>query len=88
MRCGLRTSQTSVRILLFVAGGVVLFAYGWLVNAPSWDFGRLLGLYVVFFFVMAQVIAWLVFSQLPSRGLLVGGALIVTGGMVIALSPR
>ena len=88
VRSGLRTSQASIRILLFAAGAVVLFAYGWLVNAPSWDFGRLLGLYVVFFFVMAQVIAWLVFSQLPTRGLLAGGALIVTGGIVIALSQR
>jgi drug/metabolite transporter superfamily protein YnfA len=88
VRSGLHASQAPIRILLFVAGGVVLFAYGWVVNAPSWDFGRLLGLYVVFFFVMAQVIAWLVFNQQPSRNLLVGGMLIVTGGLVIALSQR
>jgi len=88
LRSALRTSQVPVRILLFAAGAVVLFAYGWVVNAPSWDFGRLLGLYVVFFFVMAQVIAWLAFSQLPSRSLLVGGILILTGGLVIALSER
>jgi len=86
VRSGLRTPQASLRIPLFVAGAAVLFAYGWLVNAPSWDFGRLLGLYVVFFFVVAQIIAWLIFDQLPSRGLLVGAALIITGGIVIALS--
>jgi drug/metabolite transporter superfamily protein YnfA len=86
VRSALRTSQPPMRILLFVAGAVVLFAYGWVVNAPAWDFGRLLGLYVVFFFIMAQVIAWLVFNQLPSRSLLIGGLLIVSGGLVIALS--
>lgn len=86
VRSGLRTSQALTRILLFVAGAGVLFAYGWLVNAPSWDFGRLLGLYVVFFFIVAQVIAWLVFSQPPTPSLLLGGILIVAGGIVIALS--
>jgi small multidrug resistance family-3 protein len=88
LRSALRTSQVPVRILLFAAGAVVLFAYGCVVNTPSWDFGRLLGLYVVFFFVMAQIIAWMTFGQIPSRSLLVGGMLIVTGGLVIALSER
>jgi drug/metabolite transporter superfamily protein YnfA len=88
VRSALRTSQAPIRFFLFVAGAVALFAYGWVVNAPSWDFGRLLGLYVVFFFVTAQVIAWLVFGQLPSRSLLAGGILIVSGGLVIALAER
>ena len=58
---------------------MVLFLYGYVVNIPGWDFGRLLGLYVVFFFVVAQAIAWLAFDQLPGRPLLAGGALIVAG---------
>ena len=32
---------------------VVLFTYGLTVNAPPWNFGKLLGLYVVFFFIIA-----------------------------------
>jgi drug/metabolite transporter superfamily protein YnfA len=86
VRGALRSSEGAMRVLLFVAGAAVLFAYGWVVNAPPWDFGRLLGLYVVFFFTMAQLISWLAFGQLPSRSLLIGGALIVSGGLVIALS--
>ena len=86
VRGALRSSEGAIRALLFVAGAAVLFAYGWVVNAPGWDFGRLLGLYVVFFFAMAQLIAWLAFGQLPTRSLLIGGALIVSGGLVIALS--
>lgn len=86
VRGALRSSEGAIRVLLFVAGAAVLFAYGWVVNAPQWDFGRLLGLYVVFFFAMAQLIAWLAFGQLPTRSLLIGGALIVSGGLVIALS--
>jgi len=86
VRGGLRSSETHKRALLFLVGAAVLFAYGWVVNSPAWDFGRLLGLYVVFFFAMAQLIAWLAFGQMPSRSLLIGGALIVSGGLVIALS--
>jgi len=86
VRGGLRSSEAHKRALLFLVGAAVLFAYGWVVNSPPWDFGRLLGLYVVFFFAMAQLISWLAFGQLPSRSLLIGGALIVSGGLVIALS--
>jgi len=88
VRGGLRSLEAPKRALLFLAGAAVLFAYGWVVNAPPWDFGRLIGLYVVFFFTMAQLIAWLAFGLLPSRSLVIGGALIVSGGLVIALSER
>lgn len=84
VRVGLHTSTTVSRMILFVGGGLVLFTYGYVVNAPPWDFGRLLGLYVVFFFVVAQAISWIVFHQRPSTGVLVGGAFIVLGGIIIS----
>ena len=76
---------SSKKTLLFLAGAIVLFAYGYVVNAPNWDFGRLLGIYVVFFFVVAQLIGWLVFHQTPSPAVYYGGALIVAGGIVISV---
>lgn len=85
VRVGVRSPSPVVRTLMFVAGAAVLFAYGWTVNAPRWDFGRLLGIYVVMFFVMAQMISWLVFDEAPGRAVLVGGALIIAGGITIAL---
>ena len=51
MRVGLHTSALWRRLALFSVAGIALFAYGWTVNAPPWDFGKLLGLYVVFFFL-------------------------------------
>src|SRR5713226_2966940 len=63
VRLGLHASTTLVRTALFLAGGVVLFAYGYVVNATGWDFGRLLGVYVVFFYVVAQLLSWIVFHQ-------------------------
>ena len=85
VRAGLFGPNVLRRALLLVAGGLVLLAYGCVVNAPRWDFGRLLGIYVVFFFVVAQVIAWLGFGQRPTLPLLIGGALIIAGGLVISL---
>jgi len=86
MRTALHSTSTSARIALFSLAGTLLWAYGWTVNAPDWDFGRLLGLYVVFFFVIAQAISWLGFKQPPSPPILFGGGLIVSGGLVIALA--
>jgi drug/metabolite transporter superfamily protein YnfA len=84
LRVGLHTSAISHRIMLFLLAAVILFAYGWTVNASPWDFGRLLGLYVVFFFVIAQITSWIVFRQPPSFAVLAGGVLIVLGGIVIS----
>ena len=73
------------RALWFLFGGVVLFGYGYTVNRPPWKFGELLGLYVVFFFVVAQILSWALFHEAPSAPVWVGGGLIVCGGLVIAL---
>jgi small multidrug resistance family-3 protein len=87
VRKGLHSSGLS-RTLLFLCGAVVLFGYGWVVNSPPWDFGKLLGIYVVFFFLVAQVISWIFFKQPPTGAVLWGGLLIVSGGAVIAFSNR
>jgi multidrug transporter EmrE-like cation transporter len=86
IRVGLHTSAAWHRYVMFAAAAVILFAYGWTVNAPPWDFGKLLGLYVVFFFVIAQLISWLFFKQQPSTMVLLGGLLIVAGGIVISFA--
>jgi len=86
VRVALRSSVVVARPLVFGAGALLLFVYACVVNAPSWDFGRLLGVYIVCFFLVAQLIAWLAFGQLPSRAVWVGGLLIVAGGTIIALN--
>ena len=72
------------RVVAFAAGMAVLAAYGSVVNVPRWDFGKLLGIYVALFFVMAQIVARVRFGQEPTPPIYAGGALIVAGGMVIA----
>jgi drug/metabolite transporter (DMT)-like permease len=86
VRVGLRTNTAWHCYAMFTAAAVVLFTYGLTVNAPPWDFGKLLGLYVVFFFVIAQLISWLFFKQTPSPMVLIGGLLIVAGGVIISFA--
>ncbi len=78
-----RTSGLS-RWLSLAGGVVVLSLYGLLVNLPQWDFGRLLGIYVALFFVVAQIVAKLRFHQPTTLPILVGGCMIVAGGAVIS----
>lgn len=85
MRSGIHSVTATRRSLFFLSGCVVLTAYGYTVNAPPWDFGRLLGVYVALFFVVAQLIAWLAFAQKPTTSVLFGGALILVGGLIVSL---
>ena len=87
LRAGFLASTATLRVCLFVIGGLVLFTYGYIVIAQPWDFGRLLGVYVAFFFVVAQLTSWIIFHQRPSPALLIGGAFIVTGGIIISYNP-
>jgi hypothetical protein len=85
VRLGLHASSAWSRGALLASGALVLFAYGCSVNLPQWDFGRLLGIYVVFFFVVAQLMSWLIFHQPPTATMFLGGAFIVVGGIILSL---
>ena len=87
-QAGLYRSSGVSRFLAFLLGGASLVSYGLVVNAPRWEFGKLLGVYVVLFFLCAQVIARVRFGQVPSTPVIVGGAMIVAGGLIISLSAR
>jgi len=80
---GLYHATGPKRWLWFVAGAAVLVAYSLFLNSSKIDFGKLLGVYVVLFFLVAQVVAQLQFHQPPTKPIYVGGALIVLGGVVM-----
>jgi drug/metabolite transporter superfamily protein YnfA len=72
-----------------VLGALTLVTYGLVVNTNRLiDFGRLMGLYIAVFFVVSQVLSFAFFGERPSPSVLLGGALIVAGGVVIQLGPR
>ena len=82
-RAGLHAHALPPRLGFFAGAACVLFIYGVTVNAPPWDFGRLLGVYVALFFVVAQVINLAAFGVRPGLPIFCGGALILAGGMLI-----
>ena len=83
---GIYRSVGVSRAIAFAGGAVSLAAYGLAVNAPRWEFGKLLGVYVVLFFLLAQIIARVRFGQQPRLSILIGGGFIVAGGLIISLS--
>lgn len=82
-RSGLRGHALPVRLGFFAAAAAVLFIYGVTVNLPPWDFGKLLGVYVALFFVVAQIINRVAFGMSPTLPILCGGALIIAGGLLM-----
>ena len=83
VRGGLHSQAIPQRISVICLGGFVLTAYGVVVNAPPWDFGRLLGVYVTLFFLAAQIINATVFKVQPSLPIILGGGLILAGGLLM-----
>jgi hypothetical protein len=82
---GLYRSSGAKQIGWFVAGAVVLVCYSLFLNFSQIDFGKLLGIYVVLFFLVAQIVARLQFNQSPSKPIYVGGAFVVVGGLIMTL---
>lgn len=85
VQSGLYRSRGVGRIFVFLLGAASLTFYGLVVNIPRWDFGRLLGVYVVLFFLVAQVIARVRFGQSPNLAVIAGGTLITAGGVIITV---
>jgi small multidrug resistance family-3 protein len=82
---GAAGQSLATRAVLLALGGLVLFSYGLAVNLPPWDFGRLLGIYVVLFFLVAQLVNVVVFGARPGFPVLLAGALIALGGLILTL---
>ena len=72
-----------VRIGLFLAGGLLLFGYGLSLNLAPVEFGKVVGLYIATLFVMWQVNSFIIFKQVPTLPVLIGGSLIVAGGLIV-----
>jgi small multidrug resistance family-3 protein len=73
------------RIIGFILGTFLLFAYGVMVNTLKWDFGRLLGIYIVIFFIVSQFLSVVIFHETFRLSTLIGGILITSGGVIFTL---
>jgi drug/metabolite transporter superfamily protein YnfA len=82
----IRHGLTRTAPLWLVLGAATLVAYGFTVNLSLIrSFGQLMGLYIAVFFVVSQLLSLVLFGERPPLSLLLGGALIVAGGVVIHL---
>lgn len=89
MRRAMQTPDLWMRLGLGATAALVLVVYAIVVNSPPWNFSDVLGAYIVAFFVVSQAVAWWFDGRAPSLAVWIGGALIVTGGLVIVLfAPR
>ena len=75
---------TPARIGLFALGASLLFGYGTVVNLTALEFRHVVGLYIATLFVVWQIINFVFFRTAPTIPILVGGALIVLGGLIVA----
>ena len=82
---GLYHSTGVRRFGWFLAGTLVLAGYSLFLNSSKVDFGKLLGIYVVLFFLVAQIVAKLQFHQSPTKPIYVGGAFVLLGGLIMSL---
>ena len=83
VRIGIGQTAWLPRSGLFLAGAILLFGYGLSLNLAPIEFNRVVGLYIAILFVVWQVVNLIVFRTLPDLPILLGGALIVSGGLIV-----
>ena len=84
VRKGLRGGSLAIIAL----GCVMLGSYGLVVNSVSWDFSKLLGVYVVFFALLSVLYGRFFFDENVPVSTWVGCSLIVAGGLVIQFGQK
>jgi small multidrug resistance family-3 protein len=83
MRIALHYDVMPARIFLFASASFLLAMYGAFLNLAPVEFAEATGIYLASLFIAFQVVNYLFFKVVPSPGVLVGGALIVTGAAII-----
>jgi len=75
-------------VYFLLLGALLLTAYGTLINLAPMNFNRMMGVYIVLFFVASQLAGYWFFQEKMTLPLLVGGGFIVAGGMIIQFWTR
>ncbi len=88
VRVGLYNRTGVARATALMGGALLLFGYGVMLNLAPMPFERIVGLYIATLFCIWQVVAFTTFRTLPNVPVLMGGALIVAGGLVVTFWPQ
>jgi hypothetical protein len=81
VRIGLFNRSGLSQILTLLGGGVL--SYGMFLNLAPVPFERVVGLYSATLFCVWQIVAFVTFHAVPSVPVLIGGAMVVAGGLVV-----
>jgi len=84
VRLGLFERAGAARVGTMAAGAVLLFGYGVMLNLTPLPFERVVGLYIATLFLVWQVVSFFTFRSVPSLPVIVGGALIIAGGLLVS----
>ena len=83
VRTAIYKNTGGVRLALMCLGALMLFIYGFSLNLAPVEFGQVAGLYIAVLFVVWQLINFIAFHILPTLPVMVGGAMLVTGGLIV-----
>ena len=83
VRLAIYDQSGRIRLTLILVGGVLLVGYGVSLNLAPVEFRHVVGLYIATLFVVWQIINFIFFRTAPNLPIFVGGALIVTGGLLV-----
>lgn len=71
------------RVSLLLVAALLLLGYGTSLNLAPFEFRHVVGLYIATLFVVWQIINFIFFRTLPNLPVVLGGALIVIGGLLV-----
>ena len=73
---------------LIVVGAALVFGYATFLNLAPLEFREVVGLYIATLFIVWQVINFVFFRTLPTMPVVIGGAMIVAGGLIVTFWQR
>lgn len=83
VRIALQHNSWPVRVALFFIGAALLTLYGTSLNLAPVGFAQVTGMYVATLFIVFQITNYLFFRIGPTPPVAIGGAFIVTGGLIV-----
>jgi small multidrug resistance family-3 protein len=83
IRVGLFNRTGIAQAAALFGGAILLFGYGTMLNLAPLPFERIVGMYIATLFCIWQVVSFVTFRASPSLPIFVGGALIVSGGLIV-----